>query len=320
MSESSNPITKPVILPYQKSIYERLCAVARACLFVDRTSIGPLKLRANFLLIGPTGTGKSFLAREIAKEMRVPFLSVSASDWIILGGNTRGSTVTWPNIVQFIKKSSKNQGIIIFVDELCKVHHDSNWNAFLRAEIFSLCDGRVPLGIKDSDDDPLSKEEIEEVEFYLSHKTMIIGGAAFQGIWEKQSSPILGFNPEPNTPTPPHLHDLAKYLPRELINRFSSEIFILPTLTKTDYRSMIETMAENISDTWKRRFLELGMARLDQAVRDQKGARYPEEILLAAIVAERSCMLNWTPECEAPETATDEPDVSDDPDESISVF
>jgi DNA polymerase III delta prime subunit len=320
MSESPNSISKPVILPYQKPIFDRLCTIARACLYVDRKSITALKLRANFLLLGPTGTGKTFLAKEVAREMQVPFLTVSVSDWIILGGSSRGSSVTWPNIVNFIKKNRNKKGAIIFVDELDKCGHDSNWNAFLRSEIFSLCDSRTPLGLNDLDDDDRIDANIEEVESFLSHKTMIIGGAAFQSIWEDQSAPVLGFNPEPSSPNPPQLHDLAKHLPRELINRFSSEIFILPTLTKNDYRSMIETMAENISDTWKKRFLELGLARLDQAVRDQKGARYPEEILLAAIVAERSCMQNWKPECEAPEIATVEPEVPDDQDKTIAIF
>jgi hypothetical protein len=80
---------------------------------------------------------------------------------------------------------------------------------------------------------------------------------------------------------------------------------------------MIQTMAENLSDTWRKRFLELGMNRLDQAVQDQKGARYPEEILLAAIVEERSCMANWTPESESPEMT---PDDLDDPEENIGIF
>jgi hypothetical protein len=60
------------------------------------------------------------------------------------------------------------------------------------------------------------------------------------------------------------------------VNRFSSEIFILPSLKKGDYQSMIEVMAEGISDVWKKKFLELGLSRLDQAVRDKKGARYPK--------------------------------------------
>jgi hypothetical protein len=171
--------------------------------------------------------------------------------------------------------------------------------------------------LNDLDEEESDSVNIDEVESFLAHKTMIIGGAAFQSIWEDQSAPLLGFNPEPSSSTPPQLHDLAKHLPRELINRFSSEIFILPTLTKNDYRTMIETMAENISDIWRKRFLELGMSRLDQAVRDKKGARYSEEILLAAIVAERSCMENWKPEYEEAESAPDEPD---DLEKDIFIF
>jgi hypothetical protein len=175
--------------------------------------------------------------------------------------------------VDFIKKHMNRKGVIIFIDELDKCYHDSNWNSFLRSEIFSLCDARTPLGLNDLDDES-DDANIDEVESFLAHKTMIIGGAAFQGIWEEQSAPALGFNPVPIISAQPELHNLVKYLPRELINRFSSEIFILPTLQKCDYQSMIETMAGSISEIWRKRFVEFGLSRLDQAVRHQKGARY----------------------------------------------
>lgn len=317
MSETTKSISKPVILPYQKPIFDRLCTIARACLYVDRKSITALKLRANFLILGPTGTGKTYLAKKVAREMQVPFLSVAVSDWIILGGNARSGSLTWPTIVKFIKKNKHKKGAIIFIDELDKCYHDSNWNSFLRSEIFSLCDSRTPLGLNDTDDDEYEYTDLEGVESFLAHKTMIIGGAAFQEIWEEQSAPTLGFNPEPIPPTPPQLHDLARHLPRELINRFSSEIFILPTLSKDDYRTMIQTMAEHLSDNWRKGFLELGMSRLDQAVRDKKGARYSEEILLAAIVEERSCMANWKPESEAPEAPSSD---LDGPESDIRIF
>lgn len=317
MSDSNEQNTTPSILPFQKRIFERLCAYARASLYVDRKSITALKLRANFMLLGPTGTGKTFLAQAVAKEMNVPFLAVSVSDWIILGGSSRGSSVTWPNIVKFIRESKGKTGAIIFIDELDKCHHDSNWNSFLRSEIFSLIDSRVPLGVRDSDDDDLPKSSIQEVEGFLTHKTMIIGGAAFQGIWEEQSAPRMGFNPDSPQTHSTELSDLARFLPRELVNRFSSEIFVLPRLARTDYKHMIDSFAENLTDIWRKRFLELGHEGLDLAVRHQKGVRYAEEILMAAIVSERGCMENFVPEQDGEDVSAES---SADGDDSLFVF
>jgi hypothetical protein len=42
MSDSTKSIYKPVILPHQKPIFDRLCTIARACLYVDRKSITAL--------------------------------------------------------------------------------------------------------------------------------------------------------------------------------------------------------------------------------------------------------------------------------------
>lgn len=296
---------KPVILSYQKDIYDRLCAYVRVGLNVPQKSIGALKLRKNFFLLGPTGTGKTFLANAVAADAQVPFLSVSVSGWSILGSSSRGSSYTWNNIVEFLKRSVKHDGAIIFVDELDKCYHDSNWNAFLRAEVFSLCDSTIPLGLdslddesedgdKDDDGDGVDQSEHcrEKLEFFLRNHTVIIGGAAFQDIWEKQDSPAMGFRPSPAIHTQPEMHELAQYLPRELTNRFCAELFILPKLGKEDYREMILHMADGISETWKGRFLEIGMANIDLAVKYQKGVRYAEEVLLEAIVKERAKIID----------------------------
>jgi SpoVK/Ycf46/Vps4 family AAA+-type ATPase len=295
-STTPSPTDKPLILPFQQPIFDRLCAVARACLYVDRRQFSALKFRACFWLIGRTGSGKTFLASALAREMQVPYLTVAISDWMILGGTHKGGAATWPVIFQFIEQSMNARGAIIFIDELDKCGDSSNYNSFLRSEVFSLCDARIPLGILDTDGDPIPKSRIDKVAEYLANKTLVIGGAAFQGIWESLSCPALGFNPSPKSPSLPELPDLARILPRELINRFSSEIFILPEILEADYRMMVEQMAKHVPDTWRKRFLELGLSRIEQAVRHQKGARFLEETLLTAIVEERAALTNFVPD------------------------
>jgi len=250
--------------------------------------------------------------------MKVPYLSVSISDWLLIGNSNRGGTCTWSLIFEFLEKNINAQGVIIFIDEADKASHDTNYNSFLKTEVFSVCDYRVPLGLSDTDNDVIDPQRIERVEEFLKYKTMVIAGAAFQDIWENQSAPQMGFAPSDNSINAPELCDLTKYLPRELINRFSSEIFILPQPTKADYQLMIETMSAGIPEIWRAKFLELGIARLDQALSNQKGARYPEEILLSAIVAVRGCMSEFVTQ---DDLIPQEPPIEqDDSQINISIF
>jgi hypothetical protein len=239
------------------------------------------------------------LTHLIARQLSVPFLTVTTSDWIVLGASHRGSATTWPTIYKFLSKNKNSRGAIIFIDELDKYRDESNWNSFLRSEIFSLCDARIPLGINDLDWDD-DKEDLTDVANFLRNKVMIIGGAAFQGVWDERSALTMGFNPTPPEPSTPELNDLSRILPRELINRFSSEVFMLPQITDSDYIMMVEAMAHHVPDTWRKRFLDLGRARIDQAVRNQRGARYIEEILLTAIVEQRAELANFVPQPDAP--------------------
>ena len=272
-----------------------------------------MKIKACFLLIGPSGCGKTFLARALADEMQVPFLSISVSDWILLGTSNRGGAATWPAIFDFVERSKHKQGAIIFVDELDKCSHDSNWNAFLRSEIFSLCDSRVPINLNDVNGDNIPESRIMTVRDFLENKTMILAGAAFQHLWEARSRRSIGFIPHDSPCDLPELPDLARTLPRELVNRFSSEIFVLPELMKDDYRKMLECTAGRIAETWRRRFLDLGHSRLDEAVRHKKGVRFMEEVLLAAIVKERVHLTSFIPQASRSESITrndgDEPEL-----------
>lgn len=310
MSETETSFNRSIILPYQRPVFDRLCATARACLLVDRATLG-LKLRANFLLIGPSGSGKSHIAQSLADEMQVPLLFLSVSEWVLLGNTNRGNLTTWPAIFAFIERHAHARGIIVFIDELDKCSHDTNYNSFLRVEIHGLADYRIPWNITDSEGDAIESSRIAAAQRFLTYKTMIVGGAAFQEIWDQRSQPSMGFLASGTGEELPDLNDLVKKMPREIINRFASDLFVLPAVTEADYRQMVDAVAPGIPEVWRRRFLELGHARIAIALRHQKGARYLEEILLAAIVAERASLANFVPLPVPPERTEQRPESLD---------
>ncbi|MCP1334898.1 ATP-dependent zinc metalloprotease FtsH [Futiania mangrovi] len=65
------------------------------------------------LLVGPPGTGKTLLARAIAGEARVPFFTISGSDFVEMFVGVGASRVR-----DMFEQAKKNAPCIIFIDEI----------------------------------------------------------------------------------------------------------------------------------------------------------------------------------------------------------
>src|SRR5699024_12395235 len=65
------------------------------------------------LLFGPTGTGKTLIARALAGEAGVPFYTISGSDVVEMFVGVGASRVR-----DLFEQAKKNAPVIIFVDEI----------------------------------------------------------------------------------------------------------------------------------------------------------------------------------------------------------
>ncbi|MBI1999111.1 MAG: ATP-dependent metallopeptidase FtsH/Yme1/Tma family protein [Parcubacteria group bacterium] len=71
------------------------------------------KIPKGVLLIGPTGTGKTLLARAVAGEANVPFLTISGSDFVEMFVGVGASRVR-----EMFEQAKKNAPCIVFIDEI----------------------------------------------------------------------------------------------------------------------------------------------------------------------------------------------------------
>ncbi|MBE2204840.1 MAG: AAA family ATPase [Chthoniobacterales bacterium] len=279
--------SQPFLFAHQRDAFREL---QRTALAFSQTKWWDLSIRPRFdrLLVAPTGTGKTHLVQALAEFLKWPFLSISASNWVLFGCPDRGGKQTWPLIASWL--AGGNSFRLLFLDELDKVSGDDTWSRHLRTELYNLLDRTIPPGLQfdgsgDGEEHVIDAPKIRRTKslYTLRFRTLILGGAAFQDAWEERRVKRAGFHLVDDPGEPPTHDDLTSHLPRELLNRFGPLVVMRP-LAESDYEKLLAEAVRCIPDGLRENFLRIGRKAAPAACRDGKGARFIEEVLTNALI------------------------------------
>lgn len=264
--------TPMTVYGYQESALATLRLNAKAFWLALRLDL-KRKPRTHTLVIGPTGGGKTYLARHIGQEYNWPVKVLTTSAWVVQGARTRPTL--YP-LLEWLSEIEEDRPSVVVLDEIDKIFGHDSWSANLRSELFSLLDGELPI-LDASSDTWENKDPVvvmRDAQKNLA-TTWIVGVGAFQESTGKQAS--VGFKEAVHSA--PDLAALGKQIPPELTNRFSSTIASIPPPSREDYQQMLDTVLEDLPDNLKDAGRAAGISLMEGALASGHGARFAEDLL-----------------------------------------
>lgn len=138
-----------------------------------------IKPHCHGLILGSSGSGKSFLARELAKRSQTAFKGVTVGSWLLVGNDRPHATLT--DIGRWINGLKTSQKGILFIDEIDKMQatNQDNHNAiYVRScfdELLALLDGR-----------PESPTWSSSTRTRLQRDVFIAAAGAFQSLYQAE--------------------------------------------------------------------------------------------------------------------------------------
>ena len=287
---------------YQEAVYEELRELARDYFDFHWHDL-PVRPRTAVLIAAASGAGKTFLARHLAAELRLPLLDLQYANWVVTGATSRGAARTLAVLYRFVQENER--GVILF-DEIDKLGVDdggSDWTRAVHIEAFSVLDKRIVDGVVEAiAQDPdqstliLTRKELQQ-KFVRGF--FLVGCGAWQELWGDKAT--AGFTcASPPTHSRPAYKELLSTLRPEILNRFRSDILIIPPLTRKEYWQLLAETFARLPRKYQEPMERSARDTIDQAIEMRKGFRWIEELLTHAIRTLRNAQTQQEyqdPEC-----------------------
>ena len=248
-------------------------------------------------MVGPTGTGKTTIAVQAIAVMAaqaggtmatqpIPtsMLRIAAPAWMPAGASKSTVKETISTIAEAVAANSRTLLVIDEIDKIVDRDGDNSWKTYVRGELYDLCDGRWPSGLKSPEDDNENEILLEVLTKKLRETVFVLAIGTFQDWFDGTGSRTIGFGEENNTESDVMTADIiAENLPRELANRFNSSIIHLPELQERHYWMIAKQAEDTLPERMRQAFSEAAAARIAGAISAKKGVRFLEEAMMEVL-------------------------------------
>ena len=226
--------------------------------------------KSNLLLVGPTGTGKTYLLKQVSSMLQLPFITIDTSQLTPRGYKGSSISDAWARLYNKCEGNvERMQNAIVYLDEVDKMFSANSsaakeFYSAIQSELLKILeDGEISFTINSN----YGKDT--EVTIDSSNMLFIFGGAfsGIESIVEKRlglstknsigfgsNSNVISLDKKKELISQTKVEDLVEYgLLPEFVGRISNIVNLEP-LTETDLVNIMTNTKDNVISQYKTLF------------------------------------------------------------------